>query len=142
VIFIIEIAAGVFLGVCLLYLVFALIPEWLEQRRIDRDDARYMEERYKTAREQGFTGSGIWHLELWERAQAVESPEERAGKIERLLRMFDEDRDYGEKLWQRYQTAQRQGYTGLYVVENLDRWEKEQSKRSSGGRKASEEPQM
>jgi hypothetical protein len=33
---ILEIAAGVFLGVCLLGLVFGVIPEWLRQRDIER----------------------------------------------------------------------------------------------------------
>jgi hypothetical protein len=33
---ILEIAAGVFLGACLLGLVFGVIPEWLRQREIDR----------------------------------------------------------------------------------------------------------
>jgi hypothetical protein len=128
-ILIIEIAAGVFLGICLLYLVFAVIPEWLTQRRIDRDDARYMNERYKTAREQGFTGSGIWHLERWERAQGIENPEGRAREIERQLRMFDEERDYAEKHWQRYQTALRQEYRGLSLEEHLERWEEEQAEK-------------
>jgi hypothetical protein len=66
---ILEIAAGVFLGVCLLGIVFGVIPEWLRQRRIERDYQRSIEARFKRAREQGFPLEGIvglYELEKWE----------------------------------------------------------------------------
>jgi hypothetical protein len=40
-ILILEIAVGVFLGFCLLALVFGAIPEWRRQREIARSERRY-----------------------------------------------------------------------------------------------------
>ena len=50
---ILEIAAGVFLGVCLLGIVFGMIPEYLRQRRIERNYERSVQSRFKRAEEQG-----------------------------------------------------------------------------------------
>lgn len=67
---ILEIAAGVFVGFCLLVFVFVAIPEWLRRGKIERDDRRNIEARFKRAREQGFPPEGIvglYELEKWER---------------------------------------------------------------------------
>jgi hypothetical protein len=66
---ILDIASGVFLGVCLLGLVFVVIPKWLRHRRIEGDDRKAIEARFKRAREQGFPFEGIvglYELEKWE----------------------------------------------------------------------------
>lgn len=63
---ILEIVVGVFLGICLLGIVFGIIPEWLRQRRIERADERNMRARFKRAEEQGFTGYSLYDLEKWE----------------------------------------------------------------------------
>jgi hypothetical protein len=66
---ILEIGLGVFLGFCLLGLVFGVIPEWLRRREIERSYQRSVEARFKRAREQGFPLEGIvglGELEKWE----------------------------------------------------------------------------
>jgi hypothetical protein len=65
---ILEIAAGVFLGVCLLGIVFGMIPEYLRQRRIERNYERSVQSRFKRAEEQGATDLvSLYDLEIWER---------------------------------------------------------------------------
>ena len=70
---ILEIAAGVFLGFCLLGFVFGVIPEWLRHWKIERVDKKNIDARFKRAREQGFPLEGIvglYELEKWEREHA------------------------------------------------------------------------
>jgi|SRR5271157_3975283 len=85
-ILILEIAVGVFLGFCLLALVFGTIPEWRRQRAIARSERRYqknLEERFKRAEEQGFQCnddsifSPLEQLEKWEDKRAQRSPLEQ-----------------------------------------------------------------
>jgi hypothetical protein len=64
-----EIAVGVFVGFCLLGLVFGVIPQWLRRRQIERSYRRSIDARFKRAREQGFPAEGIvglYELEKWE----------------------------------------------------------------------------
>jgi hypothetical protein len=75
---ILEIAVGVFLGICLLGIVFGIIPEWLRQRRIERAHERNMRARFKRAEEQGFTGYSLYDLEKWEDAHDPRSSWEKA----------------------------------------------------------------
>jgi hypothetical protein len=85
-ILILEIAVGVFLGFCLLALVFGAIPEWRRQREIARSERRYqknLEERFKRAEEQGFQCNNdsiftpLEQLERWEDKRARRSPMEQ-----------------------------------------------------------------
>jgi len=75
---VLEIAAGVFLGICFLGIVFGLIPEWLRQRRIERAYERNMRARFKRAEEQGFTGYSLYDLEKWEDEHDPRSAWEKA----------------------------------------------------------------
>ena len=86
-ILIFEIAAGVFVGVCLLVIVFGIIPDWLRRRRIDRDYERNIRARFKRAEEQGFTGFSLYDLEKWEDERDPRSAWEKAqAQVERGLR--------------------------------------------------------
>jgi hypothetical protein len=72
---ILEIAAGVFLGVCLLGLVFGAIPEWLRQRRIERSYERAIQSPFKRAHDQGATDVfSLYDLEKWEREHDTRDP--------------------------------------------------------------------
>jgi hypothetical protein len=76
-ILIMEIAVGVFLGGCLLALVFYWIPKWkdlLADRRSDKEYQRYLDSRYRRAVQSGFKYDAesiytpLEQLEKWEKA--------------------------------------------------------------------------
>ena len=85
---IIEIAAGVFLGICFCGLVFGIIPEWLRRRKIEQNYQRVIQSRFKRAHERGATDIvGLYDLEKWERANLNLDPfEEARREVEQGIR--------------------------------------------------------
>jgi hypothetical protein len=95
-ILILEIAAGVFLGFCLLAFVFGTLPDWRRRREIALNERLYwknVEERFRRATEQGFrydNDSVVPRLDQLERWEDKRDPRTPAEKImdhaDRLMR--------------------------------------------------------